>query len=173
MAPYMLMRYEFFIYCIFSVIKLFFEILLDFFYWYDKYVKVCYDWGKGAENHNPSTAKTSIYLHLPQVHYFKLIYVGPICYRTWLDMIEQVVLCLTCIGLQFCLMGQKQKDMNALDMILVCCCRTLKLKASLVLGQLEGNEDVLYFYKRPNLFIFLHFYFVGINCRDQIQKKNK
>ncbi|CAI9304291.1 protein RAE1 [Lactuca sativa] len=27
---------------------------------------VCYDWGKGAENHNPSTAKTSIYLHLPQ-----------------------------------------------------------------------------------------------------------
>ncbi|KAL0335144.1 UNVERIFIED_CONTAM: protein RAE1 [Sesamum radiatum] len=27
---------------------------------------VCYDWSKGAENHNPSTAKTSIYLHLPQ-----------------------------------------------------------------------------------------------------------
>ncbi|KAF9688902.1 hypothetical protein SADUNF_Sadunf01G0036100 [Salix dunnii] len=27
---------------------------------------VCYDWGKGAENHNPSTAKTYIYLHLPQ-----------------------------------------------------------------------------------------------------------
>ncbi|KAM5571442.1 protein RAE1-like [Rosa sericea] len=27
---------------------------------------VCYDWHKGAENHNPSTAKTSIFLHLPQ-----------------------------------------------------------------------------------------------------------
>ncbi|GER50842.1 transducin/WD40 repeat-like superfamily protein, partial [Striga asiatica] len=27
---------------------------------------VCYDWSKGAENHNPSTAKTYIYLHLPQ-----------------------------------------------------------------------------------------------------------
>ncbi|KAI3755278.1 hypothetical protein L1987_55074 [Smallanthus sonchifolius] len=26
---------------------------------------VCYDWSKGAENHNPSSAKTSIYLHLP------------------------------------------------------------------------------------------------------------
>ncbi|KAL6182739.1 PREDICTED: protein RAE1-like [Fragaria vesca subsp. vesca] len=27
---------------------------------------VCYDWHKGAGNHNPSTAKTSIFLHLPQ-----------------------------------------------------------------------------------------------------------
>ncbi|KAL1534316.1 Poly(A)+ RNA export protein rae1 [Salvia divinorum] len=27
---------------------------------------VCYDWSKGAENHNPSTAKTNIYLHQPQ-----------------------------------------------------------------------------------------------------------
>ncbi|KAI5399623.1 Poly(A)+ RNA export protein rae1 [Lathyrus oleraceus] len=27
---------------------------------------VCYDWSKGAENHNPSTAKNCIYLHLPQ-----------------------------------------------------------------------------------------------------------
>ncbi|KAL8061027.1 hypothetical protein ABFX02_02G062200 [Erythranthe guttata] len=27
---------------------------------------VCYDWSKGAENHNPSTAKTHIYLHQPQ-----------------------------------------------------------------------------------------------------------
>nr|GEW50787.1 hypothetical protein [Tanacetum cinerariifolium] len=27
---------------------------------------VCYDWSKGAENHNPATAKTSIYVHLPQ-----------------------------------------------------------------------------------------------------------
>ncbi|XP_059636369.1 protein RAE1 [Cornus florida] len=27
---------------------------------------VCYDWSKGAENHNPSTAKTYIYLHLTQ-----------------------------------------------------------------------------------------------------------
>ncbi|XP_024960422.1 protein RAE1-like [Cynara cardunculus var. scolymus] len=27
---------------------------------------VCYDWSKGAENHNPATAKTCIYLHLPQ-----------------------------------------------------------------------------------------------------------
>ncbi|KAM7254090.1 hypothetical protein ACFE04_031772 [Oxalis oulophora] len=27
---------------------------------------VCYDWSKGAENHNPATAKTSIYLHLTQ-----------------------------------------------------------------------------------------------------------
>ncbi|CAK9160454.1 unnamed protein product [Ilex paraguariensis] len=27
---------------------------------------VCYDWSKGAENHNPSTAKTNIFLHLPQ-----------------------------------------------------------------------------------------------------------
>ncbi|KAK9096818.1 hypothetical protein Sjap_022315 [Stephania japonica] len=27
---------------------------------------VCYDWSKGAENHNPATAKTNIYLHLPQ-----------------------------------------------------------------------------------------------------------
>ncbi|KAJ6934270.1 hypothetical protein NC651_009339 [Populus alba x Populus x berolinensis] len=27
---------------------------------------VCYDWSKGAENHNPATAKTYIYLHLPQ-----------------------------------------------------------------------------------------------------------
>ncbi|KAK4357769.1 hypothetical protein RND71_023379 [Anisodus tanguticus] len=27
---------------------------------------VCYDWSKGAENHNPSTAKTHIYLHFPQ-----------------------------------------------------------------------------------------------------------
>ncbi|KAF3675216.1 Protein RAE1 [Capsicum annuum] len=27
---------------------------------------VCYDWSKGAENHNPSTAKTYIYLHFPQ-----------------------------------------------------------------------------------------------------------
>ncbi|ESR40806.1 hypothetical protein CICLE_v10027544mg [Citrus x clementina] len=28
---------------------------------------VCYDWSNGAENHNPATAKTYIYLHLPQV----------------------------------------------------------------------------------------------------------
>ncbi|XP_074570869.1 protein RAE1 [Curcuma longa] len=27
---------------------------------------VCYDWSKGAENHNPATAKTYIYLHNPQ-----------------------------------------------------------------------------------------------------------
>ncbi|PWA56391.1 G-protein beta WD-40 repeat-containing protein [Artemisia annua] len=27
---------------------------------------VCYDWSKGAENHNPATAKSNIYLHLPQ-----------------------------------------------------------------------------------------------------------
>ncbi|XP_065871380.1 protein RAE1-like isoform X2 [Euphorbia lathyris] len=27
---------------------------------------VCYDWGKDAENHNPQTAKTYIYLHSPQ-----------------------------------------------------------------------------------------------------------
>ncbi|XP_047334673.1 protein RAE1-like [Impatiens glandulifera] len=27
---------------------------------------VCYDWSKGAEKHNPSTSKTSIFLHLPQ-----------------------------------------------------------------------------------------------------------
>ncbi|GFP98673.1 protein rae1 [Phtheirospermum japonicum] len=27
---------------------------------------VCNDWSKGAENHNPSTAKTHIYLHQPQ-----------------------------------------------------------------------------------------------------------
>ncbi|KAL2349086.1 hypothetical protein Fmac_003086 [Flemingia macrophylla] len=27
---------------------------------------VCYDWSKGAENHNPATAKSYIYLHLPQ-----------------------------------------------------------------------------------------------------------
>nr|POE84182.1 protein rae1 [Quercus suber]POE84840.1 protein rae1 [Quercus suber] len=27
---------------------------------------VCYDWSKGAENHNPATAKTNIFLHLPQ-----------------------------------------------------------------------------------------------------------
>ncbi|KAK2986921.1 hypothetical protein RJ640_009064 [Escallonia rubra] len=27
---------------------------------------VCYDWSKGAENHNPATAKTYIYLHAPQ-----------------------------------------------------------------------------------------------------------
>ncbi|XP_050369714.1 protein RAE1-like [Argentina anserina] len=27
---------------------------------------VCYDWSKGAENHNPATAKNHIYLHLPQ-----------------------------------------------------------------------------------------------------------
>ncbi|KAG8086883.1 hypothetical protein GUJ93_ZPchr0010g11075 [Zizania palustris] len=27
---------------------------------------VCYDWSRGAENHNPATAKTSIYLHSPQ-----------------------------------------------------------------------------------------------------------
>ncbi|MBA0774676.1 hypothetical protein Gotri_009872 [Gossypium trilobum] len=27
---------------------------------------VCYDWSKGAENHNPSTAKSYIFLHLPQ-----------------------------------------------------------------------------------------------------------
>lgn len=27
---------------------------------------VSYDWSKGAENHNPSTAKNYIYLHLPQ-----------------------------------------------------------------------------------------------------------
>ncbi|KAK6156892.1 hypothetical protein DH2020_011140 [Rehmannia glutinosa] len=31
---------------------------------------VCYDWSKGAENHNPSTAKSYIYLHLPQVPSF-------------------------------------------------------------------------------------------------------
>ncbi|GJU63558.1 protein RAE1 [Tanacetum coccineum] len=29
-------------------------------------LKVCYDWSKGAENHNPATAKSNIYLHLPQ-----------------------------------------------------------------------------------------------------------
>ncbi|KAG5525977.1 hypothetical protein RHGRI_032311 [Rhododendron griersonianum] len=29
-------------------------------------LKVCYDWSKGAENHNPATAKTNIFLHLPQ-----------------------------------------------------------------------------------------------------------
>ncbi|KAH9667357.1 Receptor-like serine/threonine-protein kinase [Citrus sinensis] len=28
---------------------------------------VCYDWSNGAENHNPATAKTYIYLHLPQL----------------------------------------------------------------------------------------------------------
>ncbi|XP_021826186.1 protein RAE1-like [Prunus avium] len=27
---------------------------------------VCYDWSKGAENHNPATAKNYIFLHLPQ-----------------------------------------------------------------------------------------------------------
>ncbi|KQJ85745.1 protein RAE1 [Brachypodium distachyon] len=27
---------------------------------------VCYDWSRGAENHNPTNAKTSIYLHSPQ-----------------------------------------------------------------------------------------------------------
>uniref|UniRef100_A0A1D1Y7Y8 Rae1-like protein At1g80670 n=1 Tax=Anthurium amnicola TaxID=1678845 RepID=A0A1D1Y7Y8_9ARAE len=27
---------------------------------------VCYDWSKGAENHNPAAAKTYIYLHTPQ-----------------------------------------------------------------------------------------------------------
>ncbi|CAO2187190.1 unnamed protein product [Urochloa humidicola] len=27
---------------------------------------VCYDWSRGAENHNPAAAKTSIYLHSPQ-----------------------------------------------------------------------------------------------------------
>ncbi|XP_061363268.1 protein RAE1-like isoform X2 [Gastrolobium bilobum] len=27
---------------------------------------VCYDWSKGAENYNPATAKTNIFLHLPQ-----------------------------------------------------------------------------------------------------------
>ncbi|KAH1237593.1 Protein RAE1 [Glycine max] len=27
---------------------------------------VCYDWSKGAENSNPATAKTYIFLHLPQ-----------------------------------------------------------------------------------------------------------
>nr|AFK45199.1 unknown [Medicago truncatula] len=27
---------------------------------------VCYDWSKGAENHNPTTAKNYIYMHLPQ-----------------------------------------------------------------------------------------------------------
>ncbi|XP_065859000.1 uncharacterized protein [Euphorbia lathyris] len=27
---------------------------------------VCYDWSKDAENHNPQTAKTYIYLHSPQ-----------------------------------------------------------------------------------------------------------
>lgn len=27
---------------------------------------VCYDWSRGAENHNPANAKTSIYLHSPQ-----------------------------------------------------------------------------------------------------------
>ena len=32
-------------------------------------MKVCYDWSKGAENHNPSTAKTNIYLHQPQVQF--------------------------------------------------------------------------------------------------------
>ncbi|KAF3523346.1 hypothetical protein F2Q69_00049897 [Brassica cretica] len=26
----------------------------------------CYDWSKGAENHNPATAKSSIFLHLPE-----------------------------------------------------------------------------------------------------------
>ena len=29
---------------------------------------MCYDWSKGAENHNPSTAKNHIFLHLPQVY---------------------------------------------------------------------------------------------------------
>jgi len=29
--------------------------------------QVCYDWSRGAENHNPAAAKTSIYLHSPQV----------------------------------------------------------------------------------------------------------
>lgn len=38
-------------------------------------MKVCYDWSKGAENHNPSTAKTHIYLHLPQVQFIVLNYV--------------------------------------------------------------------------------------------------
>ncbi|XP_034217860.1 protein RAE1-like isoform X2 [Prunus dulcis] len=27
---------------------------------------VCYDWGKGAEKHNPATAKNHIFLHVPQ-----------------------------------------------------------------------------------------------------------
>ncbi|KAK9166512.1 hypothetical protein Scep_001703 [Stephania cephalantha] len=34
--------------------------------WIDLLLQVCYDWSKGAENHNPATAKTNIYLHLPQ-----------------------------------------------------------------------------------------------------------
>ncbi|XP_058098477.1 protein RAE1-like isoform X5 [Magnolia sinica] len=29
-------------------------------------LKVCYDWSKGAENHNPAAAKTYIFLHTPQ-----------------------------------------------------------------------------------------------------------
>lgn len=29
--------------------------------------QVCYDWSKGAENHNPATTKTYIFLHLPLV----------------------------------------------------------------------------------------------------------
>ncbi|KAF8676108.1 hypothetical protein HU200_047613 [Digitaria exilis] len=28
---------------------------------------VCYDWSKGAEKHNPSTAKTNIFIHSVQV----------------------------------------------------------------------------------------------------------
>ncbi|XVF67169.1 hypothetical protein PTKIN_Ptkin10aG0099000 [Pterospermum kingtungense] len=28
--------------------------------------EVCYDWSKGAENHNPAMAKTYIFFHLPQ-----------------------------------------------------------------------------------------------------------
>lgn len=31
--------------------------------------QVCYDWSKGAENHNPATAKTHIFIHLPEVHF--------------------------------------------------------------------------------------------------------
>ena len=33
----------------------------------------CYDWSKGAEHHNPVTAKTYIFLHLPRVNLLILI----------------------------------------------------------------------------------------------------
>ena len=34
--------------------------------------QICYDWSKGAQNYNPATATTKIYLHQPRVLFSNL-----------------------------------------------------------------------------------------------------
>ena len=66
MAPFLPMGYISSLIFLFMMFDLNFKLLMNEWITFVMF-KVCYDWGKGAENHNPATAKTYIYLHMPQV----------------------------------------------------------------------------------------------------------